>query len=154
MIKQQVLRQFLYFLIDLLYIFCMGYLLYYFTINDVTYILNQKTQMCVECSDHHLATFHMFLYDIMFGIEFIAIVANIWIASLFIPSNKTLLFLLKVVIIFLVFQSKDIIATALIHNSFRMLLKCEIYGSIASLSIQILMKCFFIFKNEDSNDWL
>lgn len=148
-----MLRRFICFLIDLFYIFCMGYLLYYFTINDTSYIINQNKQMCVECSDHNLATFHMLLYDIMNGIEIMAIIASVWIASIFIPSNNILLLLLKVVILFFVFQLKDILATALIQNNFGMLFKCEIYCSIASLLIQILIKYVFLyFKKEDTNE--
>lgn len=148
-----MLKRLICFLIDLFYIFCMGYLLYYFTINDNSYIINQKGQMCVECSGHNLATFHMFLYDIMIWIEIAAIVASVWIASAFIPLNNILFLLLKVVILFLVFQSKDILASALIQNNYGVLLKCEFYCSIASLSIQVLIKYVLLFfKDEDANE--
>lgn len=148
-----MLRRLICFMIDIFYICCMGYLLYYFTINDKSYIINKNAQMSVDHSDHNLAIFHMFLYDIMFGIEFVAVIVNVYIASIFIPSRKTLLILLKVFILFFVFQLKFIIATYLVSHNIDMLFKCEIYCSVTSLSIQILIKYLFsCFKNEDAND--
>ena len=123
----------------------MWYLLHNFTMNDSTYILNQELYQ--ESVNHQRAAFNLMLYDIMFAFENTAVFVSLCVVLYFNFFNNTLLLVLKIVILFLIFQLKDIIALVVMDGCFDKVFKSEICCSVISLSLQVMTNYFFRISN-------